>query len=114
MAALKQAYETFGSECDDEEWDDQDVAMVVRPTRSEIGEDPRLLAGALDMSGGDPETSSGDTNGPDFVVDEPPPKKRRRIEIDPLDTDDEEKLCYDMCGCICGCALFPNRYPMMS
>jgi hypothetical protein len=30
LAALKQAYETFGSECDDEEWDARDVAMVVK------------------------------------------------------------------------------------
>jgi hypothetical protein len=75
LAALKQAYETFGSECDDEEWEAQDVAMVVRPAPSDLGSGRGFFAATASEL--DPEASSGCASDEDQAITEPAIKRSR-------------------------------------
>ena len=43
LAVLKHVYETFGSECDEEEWQDQDVAMVAELIFEDTEEGQELI-----------------------------------------------------------------------
>jgi hypothetical protein len=66
-----------------------------------------------DVSDKDIQSSPGNSDDTEPVVENSPPRKRRRSDVDPVDIEDEDKLCSDSCGCACGCRVFPNRYPMM-
>jgi len=108
LDVLKSAYEAFGSDCEDDEWQNQDVAMVAKEKGKNA--DTRGCSSALSKEIQSSPDNSQDTQP---VVLGSPPRKKRRIDVDPVDTEDEDKLCNDTCGCDCGCRLFPNHRPMM-
>ena len=109
MAALKQAYETCGSECDDEDWGDQDIAMVVRPEFSGLGSGHGFFAATASEL--DPEASSRDASDEDQTITEPAIKRRRDMEDDLIGLNHEDGAELDACGCGCDCPLSPSISP---
>jgi hypothetical protein len=109
LAVLKQVYDTYGSECEDEEWDSQNVAMVVEPALGKTKES--RVSPAASATDRDREISLGEASDDNKEITEPASKRRRRIEIGPVDTDDEEKLYHDTCDCGCECGLAQNVSP---
>jgi hypothetical protein len=109
LAVLKQVYDTYGSECEDEEWESQNVAMAVEPALEET-EESRVFPVAFATDGGR-EVSLGEVSDDEKELAEPASKRRRRIEIEPVNTDDEERSCRDTCDCGCECVLAQSVSP---
>ena len=107
LDVLKRIYEMFGDDCEDGDCDNCNAALVVE----EEGKDAEVQS-CSDVSEKDIQASPGNSDDTEPAVRNSPPEKRRRIDVDPVDTDDEENLCNDSCGCACGCRVFPNRHPM--
>jgi hypothetical protein len=109
LDVLKHIYETFGDDCEDGDARDHDVAVVVKEKGrgAEAQEDSSALHREVQLL----SDYSHDTQP---AVWDSPPKKKRRIDVDPVDTEDEDKMCDDTCDCNCGCRLFPNCRPMMT
>jgi hypothetical protein len=108
LAVLKKVYDTYGSECEDEEWDSQNVAMVVERALGETEESRvSLAASATDGDRG----ISREVGDDEMESTEPASKRRRRIEVEPVNTDDEERSCRDTCDCGCECVLAQSVSP---
>jgi hypothetical protein len=79
LVVLKQAFETFGSECDEDEWETQNIAMVVRPTSDETEDGQEPVAATVLKT--DDEASSKSTEGKGRAISGAPPKKGEERKV---------------------------------